>query len=354
MRWLKNFEGNLIERYGKLYGPQECVKKVDKEKKRLLLKVIVIIAILCFILAGQLLSDADSYKNVLINSKGEIIGVRRPTAGESSQSFRMKAKIYTKKKILEKEYIITIQPINPGETEAVEKHKVLPEISDQERVETELEQLISKLNVDTGSKQVDLPGALSKGETVVWSKAESSDAGLYFFGTFMILWMLYRSRFHNIALEEKKARESIVRELPEFINKIVLLINAGVVLNTAFLRIVENYENSSKDSYFYKRLLQIQRAITETNASLHIEFMIFAKQSGVKELIRISGIITDNISKGADLTEKLKRENELLWFARKQLAEEKGRLAETKLTLPLMILLLVLIMVTIAPALMEI
>ena len=49
----------------------------------------------------------------------------------------------------------------------------------------------------------------------------------------------------------------------------------------------------------------------------------------------------------------MKRENELLWFARKQQSEEKGRLAETKLTLPLMILLMVLIMVTVAPAMME-
>ena len=59
-------------------------------------------------------------------------------------------------------------------------------------------------------------------------------------------------------------------------------------------------------------------------------------------------------SKGADFSEKLKKENELLWFSRKQHAEEQGRLAETKLTMPLMILLLVLIMITIAPALMGI
>ena len=57
---------------------------------------------------------------------------------------------------------------------------------------------------------------------------------------------------------------------------------------------------------------------------------------------------------GVYLSEKLKQENSLLWLARKQQSEEKGRLAETKLTLPLMILLLVLIMMTIAPAMMEI
>ncbi|MEG0662665.1 MAG: hypothetical protein RR472_05245, partial [Anaerovoracaceae bacterium] len=62
---------------------------------------------------------------------------------------------------------------------------------------------------------------------------------------------------------------------------------------------------------------------------------------------------TDNIHKGADLSGKLQRESESLWFNRKKYAEEKGRLAETKLTLPLVILLLVLVMITIAPAMME-
>ncbi len=40
-----------------------------------------------------------------------------------------------------------------------------------------------------------------------------------------------------------------------------------------------------------------------------------------------------------------------MWIGRKKKAEEKGKLAETKLTFPLMILLLVLIMITVAPAL---
>ena len=44
---------------------------------------------------------------------------------------------------------------------------------------------------------------------------------------------------------------------------------------------------------------------------------------------------------------------ELLWFSRKKRAAEKGRLAETKLTFPLMLLLLALVMVTTAPALLD-
>ncbi|MFQ7012468.1 MAG: hypothetical protein ACLRTA_08070, partial [Clostridia bacterium] len=58
-------------------------------------------------------------------------------------------------------------------------------------------------------------------------------------------------------------------------------------------------------------------------------------------------------SKGTGLTEKLQAESEILWMNRKKNCEERGRLAETKLTLPLVIFLLVLIVITIAPALLE-
>ena len=90
-----------------------------------------------------------------------------------------------------------------------------------------------------------------------------------------------------------------------------------------------------------------------TNAALHEELQRFAKDSGVSELMRVSGIIADNINKGAELNQKLERESEQLWLSRRLHAEEQGRLAETKMTLPLAIFLCVLIVITVAPALLQ-
>ena len=88
------------------------------------------------------------------------------------------------------------------------------------------------------------------------------------------------------------------------------------------------------------------------------EFRDFSRSSehsgeGSRELMRISNIITDNISKGVELTDKLQSESETLWLSRKRSSEERGRLAETKLTMPLTVFLLVLVVVTVSPALLE-
>ena len=56
---------------------------------------------------------------------------------------------------------------------------------------------------------------------------------------------------------------------------------------------------------------------------------------------------------GSDMSHKLTSEVKMLWFERKKLAESRGRLAEVKLTMPLLLLLLVLMIVTIGPATMD-
>ncbi|WP_415931627.1 hypothetical protein [Zhenpiania hominis] len=350
---LQMFERSLAERYARLYGKKNFQKKVEKERRKLLFTGAAILAFLCAALLFGFAEGEESYEYMRFNQKGELIEIKRPSAEQGAISFSARVQMGAGASARTKEIFITIDPL--GSAEEVDQDGILPEKTEEEKEEDELNQLIAGFNSDTTNSKITMPKELKNGENLVWKKSEDSSLMLYFTLAVVMLWMLYKGRFYTVEKEEKRARESIIRELPQFINKMILLISAGVVLHTAFLKIVDDYEKSGKHgSYFYMQLTQIGRAVRETNGSLCQELQQFAKRSGVKELIRISNILSDNLSKGADLSEKLKQENSLLWLARKQQSEEKGRLAETKLTLPLMILLLVLIMMTIAPAMMEI
>ncbi len=352
MEKYKEYEDTLKTRYIQLYGNTDCEAWILKERRKIVFLLAVFIILVFILICNDISAAKKEYSNVQFNKNGQIIGVTRPKDGEDSYSFNTKVKIMTDEGVLEEEYYITIEPAGQSEQES-EQEDIL-KTYENNSAEEELKKLISGLNEDTGVSVIQLPRTLAGGESVIWMKADNTDPVIYILGALMALLFLYHNRFYMIAREEKKARESIIKELPEFINKIVLLINAGVILNTAFLKVADDCDETTvKRSYFYRRIKDIGNLVRETNASLHHELYTFAKHSGVKELMRITNIILENIDKGDDLSDKLRRENEILWFARKQQAEEKGRLAETKLTLPLMILLTVLIMVTIAPALME-
>jgi hypothetical protein len=127
-----------------------------------------------------------------------------------------------------------------------------------------------------------------------------------------------------------------------------------MVLNSALEKTIEESRVfEAKNDYFSEKMEEMYSLVKNANGSMQQELRSFAKESGVKELMRISNIVSDNINKGVELAQKLQNENELLWIARKKSCEERGKLAETKLTLPLVIFLAVLIVVVVSPALIE-
>jgi len=246
--------------------------------------------------------------------------------------------------------------------------KISPEITDidyQETLRLRLMETIERMNKSSNSEFLNLPNTLKDDIKIEWSKG-----GNHLFYTLLMtiiisLLVTYFKRYDDIDKEIKAATESIIIDLPQFINKLVLLLNAGLVVSTALEKIADDYEQynfdiksdkkniRAKRRYLYEELYEIEKRVKQTNTSITKELREFSQRSGVRELVRLSTIISDNINKGSTLAEKLEAEGELLWLSRKKRAEEKGRLAETKLTFPLVILLIVLIMVTIAPALME-
>lgn len=79
----------------------------------------------------------------------------------------------------------------------------------------------------------------------------------------------------------------------------------------------------------------------------------YARDRKLAELSRLVSIVSESRDRGTDLREKLNVEGEILWEKRKRQAEEVGKLVDTKLALPLGMMLISLLMVTAAPALLQ-
>ena len=135
-----------------------------------------------------------------------------------------------------------------------------------------------------------------------------------------------------------------------------MLMNSGMIFSDAFYMICAGYckRKPEERNYFQQTLLDVEHHAHDTNRSLTSILNECANRLEIREFSRLVTIITDNQYKGVDLTGKLETESELLWNNRKKLAEEKGRLAETKLTFPLALLLIVLILITAAPAILQV
>jgi type II secretion system protein F domain protein len=126
-----------------------------------------------------------------------------------------------------------------------------------------------------------------------------------------------------------------------------------MVFTSAFEKTVAYGSISNSQSYFYDELWKINQKSKESNASVIVELKKFSKRTENKEFIRVVNVISDNINRGTELVRAMQTESELLSYQRRKRAEERARVAETKLTIPLAMQLLSLILITLAPAMFD-
>ena len=342
-------------------SPQGGSRKVvtaDEAAAKARKSIIAVLAAGALLIATDMVLSSQGQSAGIVESGGSIYIVR-PAEDQDPDHLVLRAEVSDGDKVIEKKIDLTMDPYekesseekqDDGDGEAAGKRN-------REAVEMELRGIASELNSDKAVKKVKLPDSLASGEKISWEVEDKSGSnGIAIMAvTVLTAFCIYKKRFSVLEQQRRLQRESVMRQLPEFVNRLVLLLNAGLVLTSAFEKSVEEsfVEDSKGDDYFYGKLREIYVLCTTTNASMHVEFRKMAKESGIRELMRVSNIISDNIRKGVELTGKLQAESELLWISRKKSCEEKGRLAKTKLTLPLMIFLMVLIIITVAPALME-
>lgn len=342
------------ERYEKLYGIGDYADIIAKNMKRTKWLIVGFILIVAFLSIMQLYRLNLSNQGITLDSNGNITSIIRPEPG--SPTIVMDAEIVSDsgRLLTEQGIKLTINPISTAAQQELANAKEQNATS-EDAIQQEIRKAVYQINSGTTEQTVELPLQLSDGTKIYWVPKNTKNVWIIPFVIMIGCYAIYYNRDAGLAKKEMAAKESVLLELPEFVNKVVLLLNAGLILSNAFKKIVSDFERTREveNNYFYGQLSHIILKCQETNESVQKEIRTFAVRTGVVEFMRLSNIINDSMTKGSDLMTQLKMEGDNLWAARRKKMEEKGKLAETKLTFPLVILLLVLLMITIAPAMME-
>ncbi len=208
----------------------------------------------------------------------------------------------------------------------------------------------------TNGERIELPQHLKDGRKIIWKIRKNLNWIWLLVASLLSILAIRSQRFSRIRKLEKLCREDIENKLPNFVNKLVLLLSTGMIFDRAFKEAVIKRSQLEKceRGYFYSELYRIIENNDKTKEDIVEQLYEFAKRSKMRELVRIVNIVWDNMSKGDILTDKLQLESELLWFSQKKNMEERGRLSEGKLIMPLLIMLLILVFITVAPAMLDI
>ncbi len=314
----------------------------DPVNRRRILLILILSAALAAVSGIKGMTDS---RGLLVNDRGKLVGLHRSDAGRS-ENFSARLRVREKDGWSSRNVTITLRGSASEGSEKTEEQA--------ESTEDLIQDMLKDVERSAG-KTIILPVRLSDGTRISWTRKRNTDPLLFLMMPLILLAALYGSERQKAAAIRRSNADSIRYGLPSFCSQLILLLNTGMIFPDAFRRIAEGYRVSEKsEDYFRQQISAICRTSAVENKSLVTVLSAYSERIGVREFTRVVNLIRENQYRGVDLTEGLESEAEILWNQRKKLAEERGKLAETRMTLPLALLLMVLILVTAAPAVLHV
>lgn len=157
----------------------------------------------------------------------------------------------------------------------------------------------------------------------------------------------------------KQREQAIVMELPEFLNKIILLVNAGETVREAMLRAVESKAlraEQEKEAVLNPLYVELQQVVNEmrNNRSFAEALQDLSKRCAVHEVsVLVTTMLLNYRKGGGDFVVSLRELARELWDKRIAVARILGEEASSKMVFPMVIILIVVMIIVGAPATMS-
>ena len=258
---------------------------------------------------------------LLTDNEGNAVSIERHSVS-SSERYDVTLHIKDGDKVIEKDMTITLRAADNEKPEDIVPGS--SRTSREAEIDGEIDRMLTEIEFERGS-HVTLPRHIADGTRIICAGGEA------------------------------EARREIMRGLPRFCNQLFLMMNAGMILSDAFETICSSYIEYGRENMtvFERELSDLYKENTDHRISTASLISEYAARHNVKEMIRIAAILTENERRGSDVIESLSRESKYLWDDRKIVARESGKMIDTKMSWPLGLLLILLIVITIAPALLN-
>ena len=160
--------------------------------------------------------------------------------------------------------------------------------------------------------------------------------------------------------EEKNKKENHLKKLrrdyPKIVEGLALYVGAGLSVKNSIYRLCEEYSKRRDDKVEpgYEGLIKVCREIEEGRSELKA-YEALPKYCPTREYRRLTSLLTNNLKKGTKgLTEQLNREEEDAFDMERNMVKIAGEEASTKLLFPMIGLLGIVLIIIIAPALLNI
>lgn len=222
-----------------------------------------------------------------------------------------------------------------------------------EKLLYEIELALKQQEADTRKEaSFSLPEEVS-GVALEWSKKKENQ-GVYvlLMGIVLAVFIVYRER-EKVKKAMQLRKEDLIREYPGLISKFTMLLDTGMTVKNAWEKIVQNYEQQKEQmgtKTVYEEMIttlhEMRGGIPEGEA-----YERFGKRCELTVYLKFGAMLSQNLRKGSrGLSDILRVEAIQSFENRKSQAKRQGEEAGTKLLMPMMGMLAVVLIMVMVPA----
>lgn len=230
--------------------------------------------------------------------------------------------------------------------------RVVPEaLTAREQEHADMERLLLQSEYDSRSESAwSLPREW-QGKEMSWrQKVDDYSVALWIL-TIVTAVSVYAMADQDLHRQQEQRKKQMRRDYPDIVHKLALYIGAGMTIRSAFQKIAgDGGQKEEEAGPAYREMLyacrELHSGVSEAAAYEH-----FGKRTKLQEYIRLSTLLTQNLKKGnSALLERLREEADRAGEERLQSCKRLGEEAGTKLLVPMVLMLLVVMVMIMIPA----
>ena len=269
----------------------------------------------------------------LLGSSGSVSEVREAQQLLLTASFRYEE--YEREEVLE---VTIVSPLRTAE----------------ELVYRDLEEYLISSEENSRGEQVWVLPEQWEGKDIVWSQKVEDNSLLLCVAALVVAVLVYWMSDKDLHQQLEKRHQSLRREYPDLVHRLALFVGAGMTVRGAFGKISSDYEkkreSTGRKMPAYEEMLrtcrELQSGTSEGEALEH-----FGRRTGQQEYIRLSTLLMQNVKRGSStLLERLREEADKAGEEKLMESRRLGEEAGTKLLLPMVMMLAVVMVMIMVPA----
>lgn len=191
------------------------------------------------------------------------------------------------------------------------------------------------------------------GKTLKWRKPKEGKAFyILVLGSVFVVFLNYHEKEKERKKQEAR-KQLLIREYPNMISKLAMLLGTGATLKGSWKRMIDNYEEQKQQMGSHPLYEEMKITMHEMQGGLAEAegYERFGRRCGGNTYIKLGAMLSQNLRKGSQGISELLRVEAIQSFEeRKNMAKRAGEEASTKLLVPMMGMLIVVFVMVMVPA----